>query len=43
MANKNSEGMDFLVSLPRRWVTVYIPLGVMLIILLGLPPSLVAE
>ena len=34
MANKNSEGMDFLVSLPRRWVTVYIPLGVMLIILL---------
>ena len=34
MANKNSEGMDFLVSLPRRWVTVYIPLGIMLIILL---------
>ena len=34
MANKNSEGMDFLVSLPRRWVTVYIPLGIMLIVLL---------
>ena len=34
MANKNSEGMDFLVSLPRRWVTVYIPLGLMLIVLL---------
>ncbi|MEI6836241.1 MAG: carbohydrate ABC transporter permease [Alcaligenaceae bacterium] len=26
--------MDFLVSLPRRWVTVYIPLGIMLIVLL---------
>ena len=34
MANKNSEGMDFLVSLPRRWVTVYITLGIMLIVLL---------
>jgi multiple sugar transport system permease protein len=34
VANKNSEGMDFLVSLPRRWVTVYIPLGIMLIVLL---------
>lgn len=34
MAAKQSQGMDFLVSMPRRWVTVYIPLILMLIILL---------
>jgi multiple sugar transport system permease protein len=34
MANNHSQGMDFLVSLPRRWVTIYIPLMLMLIILL---------
>lgn len=37
MAGKNSQqsqGMDFLVSMPRRWVTVYIPLILMLFILL---------
>ncbi len=34
MATNQSQGMDFLVSLPRRWVTIYIPLILMLIILL---------
>lgn len=34
MAAKQSQGMDFLVSMPRRWVTVYIPLILMLFILL---------
>jgi multiple sugar transport system permease protein len=35
MSKKNSDGgMEFLSSLPRRWVTIYIPLIVMLIILL---------
>jgi len=34
MAAKQSQGMDFLVSMPRRWVTVYIPLMLMLFILL---------
>jgi multiple sugar transport system permease protein len=34
MAAKQSQGMDFLVSLPRRWVTIYIPLILMLIVLL---------
>lgn len=32
--SQQSQGMDFLVSMPRRWVTVYIPLILMLIILL---------
>jgi len=34
MSNKNSQGMEFLTSLPRRWVTIYIPLILMLIVLL---------
>jgi len=34
MAAKQSQGMDFLVSMPRRWVTVYIPLLLILFILL---------
>ena len=34
MSKTNNQGMDFLTSLPRRWVTVYIPLILMLIILL---------
>ncbi|HEX7954692.1 MAG TPA: carbohydrate ABC transporter permease, partial [Burkholderiales bacterium] len=35
MANAESrEGMHFLESLPRRWVTVYIPLLVFLFVLL---------
>lgn len=34
MSNSQSSGMDYLNSLPRRWVTTYIPLGIMLIILL---------
>jgi len=27
-------GMDYLVSLPRKWVTVYLPLAVFLFVLL---------
>lgn len=34
MSKNNNQGMDFLTSMPRRWVTVYIPLILMLIILL---------
>jgi multiple sugar transport system permease protein len=34
MSKNQNQGMDFLTSLPRRWVTVYIPLILMLIILL---------
>jgi multiple sugar transport system permease protein len=34
MSKDTAQGMDYLVSMPRRWVTVYIPLIVMLIILL---------
>lgn len=35
MSEKNeSVGMDFLESLPRRWVTTYIPMGMFLFILL---------
>jgi len=34
MSKQNNNGMEFLTSLPRRWVTIYIPLIVMLIILL---------
>lgn len=32
--DRDADGMDFLRSMPRRWVTVYIPLAVMMIILL---------
>ncbi|MFP5412678.1 MAG: carbohydrate ABC transporter permease, partial [Gammaproteobacteria bacterium] len=31
---KETVGMDFLQSMPRRWVTVYIPLGVFVFVLL---------
>ena len=34
MAKETSQGMDYLTSLPRRWVTVYIPLILLLVILL---------
>jgi multiple sugar transport system permease protein len=34
MSKQNNNGMEFLTSLPRRWVTIYIPLILMLIILL---------
>jgi multiple sugar transport system permease protein len=34
MAKNQDQGMDFLTTLPRRWVTIYIPLMLMLIILL---------
>ncbi len=35
MSDKNdSVGMDFLDSLPRRWITTYIPMGMFLFILL---------
>ena len=34
MAKETSHGMDYLTSLPRRWVTVYIPLILLLVILL---------
>lgn len=34
MSKQNSNGMEFLTSLPRRWVTIYIPLILMLVILL---------
>jgi multiple sugar transport system permease protein len=30
----DSQGMDYLQSLPRRWVTVYIPLAVFVVVLL---------
>jgi len=30
----NSTGMDFLQSMPRRWVTLYIPIGLFVVILL---------
>jgi multiple sugar transport system permease protein len=33
-ASSDSQGMDYLVSLPRRVVTVYIPLAIFLIVLL---------
>ena len=32
--NDDAKGMDFLQSLPRRWVTVYIPIGIFVIVLL---------
>jgi multiple sugar transport system permease protein len=31
---QHSEGMDYLQSLPRRWVVTYIPLGIFLFVLL---------
>jgi multiple sugar transport system permease protein len=31
---QESQGMDYLQSLPRRWVTIYIPLGILVFILL---------
>ena len=34
MSKQNNNGMEFLTSLPRRWVTIYIPLILMLVILL---------
>ena len=34
MSKDSSQGMDYLTSLPRRWVTVYIPLILLLVILL---------
>jgi multiple sugar transport system permease protein len=34
MSKQNNNGMEFLTSLPRRWVTIYIPLILLLIILL---------
>jgi multiple sugar transport system permease protein len=34
MSKQNSQGMDFLTSLPRRWVTIYIPLILLLVLLL---------
>ena len=32
--NDDSKGMDFLQSMPRRWVTVYIPMFIFVIVLL---------
>src|SRR5690554_3283883 len=32
--DRDEQGMDFLLSLPRRWVTVYIPLMILMVILL---------
>lgn len=32
--SSDSQGMDYLQSLPRRWVTVYIPLGIFVFVLL---------
>jgi multiple sugar transport system permease protein len=34
MSKQKNNGMEFLTSLPRRWVTIYIPLILMLVILL---------
>ncbi len=34
MSKDASQGMDFLTSLPRRWVTIYIPLGLLVVVLL---------
>ena len=34
MSKDSNQGMDYLTSLPRRWVTVYIPLILLLVILL---------
>ena len=32
--NDDAKGMDFLQSMPRRWVTIYIPIGIFVIVLL---------
>ena len=32
--NDDAKGMDFLQSLPRRWVTIYIPITLFVIVLL---------
>jgi multiple sugar transport system permease protein len=32
--NQTSQGMDFLQSIPRRWVVTYIPLGIFVFVLL---------
>ena len=32
--NTTDQGMDYLQSLPRRWVTIYIPLGIFVFVLL---------
>jgi multiple sugar transport system permease protein len=32
--DNDTQGMDFLQSMPRRWVTVYIPLGIFVFVLL---------
>ena len=34
MSKDARQGMDFLTSLPRRWVTIYIPLGLLVVVLL---------
>lgn len=34
MKNEQSEGMNYLQSLPRRWVTIYLPLAAFLFVLL---------
>ena len=36
MSKKNDDaiGMDFLQSMPRRWVTIYIPITLFVIVLL---------
>src|SRR5690606_16614915 len=31
---ENASGMDYLMSVPQRWVTVYIPLAVIIVVLL---------
>ena len=32
--NDDAKGMDFLQSMPRRWVTIYIPITLFVIVLL---------
>jgi len=34
MQDLDQQGMDYLQSLPRRWVTIYIPLGIFVFVLL---------
>ena len=29
-----ASGMDYLLSMPRRWVTMYIPIGIFVFVLL---------
>ncbi len=33
-ADNEQQGMDYLQSMPRRWITIYIPLGVFIFVLL---------